>query len=395
MPAKTKLIIRKIYVYKALVDFILLYPLYNLMFAAHGLSAFRISTLLIIWATTDLVANVPTGVLADRLSRRKLLVASPLIEATGFAVWWAWPTYGGFAMGFVLWGIGGAIFDGTYEALLFDELKSVDSERQYVKIAGRAQSLSLIANFSATLLASAAILLGYNFVIGASIGALLTAAGVAMTFPETKRYEEVAETRYLHLLRQGIREALHNRILLEIILLGGFVGAIYGSLEEYVPLFLKQAGYHTALVPLFVAFTVLAAAAASFAAHRFEALRTITFMLLLALAGFALVAASKLLGISSVLLLASYTFLIKLIGTVYDGKVQHSITGKLRATVTSVSLFVVEIMSIAIYLAYGLLSRHGGNFTAFKFAGFATLLFAACYTILSPKLLSKKSLEAV
>jgi len=389
MPTKTKLTIRKIYIYKALVDFILLYPLYNLMFAAHGLSTFQISTLLITWAVTDLATNVPTGVLADKFSRRKLLALSPLIEALGFAIWWILPTYGGFAIGFVLWGVGGAIFDGAYEALLFDELKNVASEDQYVKIAGRAQSFSLIANFTATLLASAAILLGYNFVIGASIAVLVVAAGIAITLPETKQYEDVAETQYFLLLWQGISEALHNRVLLEVILLGGFIGAIYGSLEEYIPLFFKQAGYHTPLIPLLDALTVLAAALASYAAHRFETLRTIIFMLLLALAGLALVITGKLLGIGSIPLLIAYTFLIKLIGTIYDGKVQHSIAGKLRATVTSVSLFVVEVMSIATYLIYGLLSRQGGNVTAFKYIGFATILFAASYTVFSPKLFSK------
>ncbi len=389
----TKQMVRKMYAYKALVDFILLYPLYNLMFAAHGISTLQISTLLIIWSVTDMLTNVPTGVLADRFSRRRLLILSPLIEALGFVIWWAWPAYGGFATGFILWGIGGAIIDGAYEALLFDELKNAGIEKYYVKVAGRAQSFSLVANFSATLLASLAIMRGYNFAIGASVAALVVASWVASTLPETRHFEKAAEPKYFSLLWRGLSEALRNRILLEFILLGGFIGAIYGSLEEYLPLLFRQAGFATAVVPILVALTVLAAAAASFAAHRFENLKTGTFMFLIFLAGIALVAAGNLQHFGLVLLLVVYTFLIKLVGTIYDGKIQHTITGKFRATITSVSLFAAEILSIAVYFLYGLLSRYGGNYHAFKGIGVVVVVFAVCFAILSPRLLSTQTLR--
>lgn len=391
---KTKRTIRKIYLYKALVDFILLYPLYNIMFASHGLTTFEISTLLIIWSVTDIVTNVPMGVLADRFSRKKLLALAPLVEALGFATWFVWPTYGGFALGLVLWGIGGAIFDGTYEALLYDELKSAGIERQYVKIAGRAQSFGLVANFAATALAGAAILLGFGFVIWGSVAALLLASLVAMTFPAAQRFEEVADTRYFVMLRQGIHEAFHNRVLLEVILLGGFIGAIYGSLEEFEPLFFRQVGYTNTVVSLIEASTVLAAAVASLVAYRYEKLTTSRFMLLFALSGILLLATGIFPGVSSIFLLVLYAFLIRSLGTIYEGKVQHSITSHLRATVTSVSLFALELMAVVTYFVYGLLSSlAGGNFTAFRVVGLSVIVIALCYAVISPRLLAKTSLR--
>ena len=42
----------RIVAYEALQDFIPLYPLYQLLFTDHGLSAAEISTLFIIWSTT-------------------------------------------------------------------------------------------------------------------------------------------------------------------------------------------------------------------------------------------------------------------------------------------------------------------------------------------------------
>lgn len=55
----------RIVAFLALRDFIPLYPLYQLLFTDHGLSASEVSTLFIIWSTTTFVLEVPSGAWAD------------------------------------------------------------------------------------------------------------------------------------------------------------------------------------------------------------------------------------------------------------------------------------------------------------------------------------------
>ena len=43
----------------------------------------------------------------------------------------ALPTFAGYALGFVLWGLSGAMMSGTFEALLYDELTDRGVEEQY------------------------------------------------------------------------------------------------------------------------------------------------------------------------------------------------------------------------------------------------------------------------
>jgi MFS family permease len=387
--------IRKIYLYRSLIDFILLYPLYSILFANHGLSTLQISTLFIIWALTDIITNVPLGVLADKFPRKWLLALGPLIEAAGFFVWFALPTYDGFAAGFILWGISWAIIDGTFEAFLYDELKAASMENKYVRIAGRAGSFALISNFAATVIASLAILLGYGFVTGASIAALIFACATALTLPDTKRIENVDNTKYFAMLSEGIQEAIHNRVLLEVILLGSIIGSIYGSLDEYTPLFFHQVGYSRSIVALIVAATILAAALGSFIAHRYEHFGARSFMLLLLLSGILLIGTARLLGLSAIILMIIFTFIIKLLGTVYDGKVQHSITGNLRATVTSVSIFGIEVFSLIAYILYGIASRNNGNIAGFKVIGVVAIVTAVAYLIFTPQLLTKRIKQEV
>lgn len=394
MATRLQTTIRKIYLYKSLTDFILLYPLYSILFAAHGLSTFQISTLFVIWAVTDITTNIPLGVLADTLPRKWLLAAGPLVEAVGFLAWLVWPSYSGFTLGFVLWGISGAIVDGTFEAYLYDELKAGGIEQQYVRIAGRTQSFALIANFAATGLAGAAILLGYGFVIEGSIGALLLASLTALSLPNPKQYEKTREQHYISMLKAGFLEAFRNRVLIEIIVLGGVIGTVYGTLDEYVPLFFHQVGYNTSIVSCIVAATILVAALGSFIAHRYEHLETRSFMALLLLCGALLVLSARMLGVRSIILMLFFTFVIKMLHTIYDGRVQHEITGHLRATVTSMSFFCIETFSVVAYLLYGIASRHGGNPAGFAVMGVVAMTTALLYLFSTPGLLTRHSKQA-
>ena len=69
--------------------------------------------------------EVPSGAWADTVSRRRLLTISAVAYAAAFATWAVWPTFAGFATGFVLWALSGSLASGTFEALTFDELRAV------------------------------------------------------------------------------------------------------------------------------------------------------------------------------------------------------------------------------------------------------------------------------
>src|SRR3989337_2464373 len=130
--------------YHALHEFIPLYPLYQLLFTDHGLSASEISTLFIIWSTTSFLLEVPSGAWADTFSRRRLLILGALIGGLGFAPWIVVPSYAGFAAGFVLWGASSALVSGTFEAFVYDELAARDAADRYAWLLGLAKASALV-----------------------------------------------------------------------------------------------------------------------------------------------------------------------------------------------------------------------------------------------------------
>lgn len=75
------------YAYAFLDDFVLLYPVYAVLFAETGLSPAEISSLFAIWSVTGFALEVPSGLWADVYSRRRLLAVAPVLPAAGYALW--------------------------------------------------------------------------------------------------------------------------------------------------------------------------------------------------------------------------------------------------------------------------------------------------------------------
>ncbi len=374
--------IRLLYTYAFLDDFIFIYPLYQLMFLARGLNINQISWLFIIWSLAALAAEIPTGLLADRFSRKRLLAAGQLIKAAGFMSWLLWPTFLGFALGFILWGAGSAFDSGTFQALIYDELQAIGKHTSYIRIRGRAESWKLTGNLMGTAGASLIVQLGFSTVLKLSLLAPILGALVAWNIPQAPALEAADEEDEEVSLREAVTEAFRKPAMLGIVLLGGFIGAMFGSLEEYTAIFFKVVGAPLPTIPILEAILVLAMVAASVVAHRFQALGTANFVRLLALGGIALAVSTLPAGAGAVVLMISFFFVTKLLEVIYDGKLQHTITGRMRATITSVSGFVMEILSIGTYLVFGFIAQSHGTMAAFQAFGIITAAVAILYATL-------------
>ena len=132
----------------------LLYPVYALLFADTGLTTAQISSLFALWSVVAFATEVPSGALADAWSRRKLYALGELLTAVGFLVWILWPAYPGFAVGFVLWGLGGSFASGSLEALVYDDLAATGRADDYARLVGRGGTIAIRAMLAATLLAA-------------------------------------------------------------------------------------------------------------------------------------------------------------------------------------------------------------------------------------------------
>ncbi|MFG1996082.1 MFS transporter [Actinoplanes sp. NPDC048988] len=330
---------------RALSEGVPLYPVYALLFADAGLTTAQVSSLFVIWSVVAFAAEIPSGALADTWSRKRLYAVGETLTAAGYATWLLWPSYPGFALGFVLWGLGGSLGSGALEALVYD---AVPEENRYARLIGRAETVSIVAMLAATLLATPALHFGgYVLVGGVSVAVKLLGGLLALRLPEEpSAASDTSEMSYWRTLRSGVREAAGTRVVARAVLVAALVPG-FSALDEYLPLLARDKGAPTAAVPLLFGLTALAMAAASALAGRGRGFSW-------ALGGAAaLLAAGALTPYLGGMIAVSAAFgLLQYAMIRAEARLQERITGPARTTVLSVAGFASEVFAVVLYLGF-------------------------------------------
>ncbi|MFF6973941.1 MFS transporter [Streptomyces tsukubensis] len=388
---------RWLYAYAALKDLVLLYPVYALLFAGHGLSTGQISSLFVIWSVTGVVAEVPSGVWADTVSRRSALVAGALLTGAGFGLWVAVPSYAAFAAGFALWGLGGALGSGALEALVYEELEQLGATDRYAGLTGRAAAVATVATAVATAAAAPVFAAGGFTALGAaSTAACLLCAGAAAALPERRggpaRFADDGEddgeaagggagVGYGATLRAGLGEVRRIPAVRYAVLAVIVLTTVWGSLDEYVPLLAAATGTAVGDVPLLVLVVYAGVAVGGVLAGR--ARRWGAGATAGLLAGAALLMAVGALSGSpfGFALLAPAFLVFQLTDVVADARLQESLTGRARATVTSLAGLGTELTTLLVYGLYGAASGHADHGTLFALFAVPYVVFAAALAV--------------
>ncbi|MFC4591279.1 MFS transporter [Sphaerisporangium corydalis] len=346
---------RRLYAYAFSQDFVLLYPVYAVLFADTGLSTAEISSLFVIWSVTAIALEVPSGLWADVFSRRRLLVVAPVLCSAGFATWTFFPSYLAFAIGFMLWGAGGALRSGTLQALVYEELDRVGAAESYARLMGRSEAVGMTAVMVASAVAAPVLAAGGYLALGvASVAVPLLGSLAGWTFPESRAPQE-HEDGFVKVLREGIAEVRRSPRVRSALVLVTAISST-GALDEYIPLLAEATGVDASTVPLLVLLVTIGSAIGGWLAGRGTRW-----------AAPVLAAAAVLLAVGAVggspwgmTLVAAAYGAFQWAMTAAETRLQERITDAARATVTSMAGFGTDVAAVLIYAAYGLASERAG-----------------------------------
>jgi MFS family permease len=349
-------LVRLILICAFLTEAVPLFSLYSLLFASSGLSGARISALFVLWCVTGIVSQVPTGALADHFSRRHAVAAAGLLQAGGYAVWTVFPHFAGFAVGFVTWGIGGSLFSGSLEALLYDGLAGHGAQEHYARVWGWQTATGLLAQAPAAGAATVLYDLGGFTLVGwvSTIGCLFGGL-VALRIPEGPHEpdDNAPGPGYLATLRAGFREAMSLPRVRSAIVAVAILVAFDGT-EEYFPLLANTWGVPTGWVPLAVVGIPLLAAGGAALSGAASRLSPRWLGVLLAVA-FVLFGVAGLLRAPAGLAAVALGYgLYRLVEVVASARLQDRIDGARRATITSVAGLGADASTIVLYAVWPL-----------------------------------------
>jgi predicted MFS family arabinose efflux permease len=336
----------------ALSELVPYYPLYALLFLDTGLSNAQISVLFAVWSVTGVLAEVPSGALADRWSRRGVVVLASVLQAAAFVLWTAAPELWAFAAGFVVWGIGGALVSGASEALVYDGLAAVGAADSYVRVNGWMTAAELLVQVPTALAASALYAIGgYPLVGWASVAMCLAAAGLALRFPEAPRTAE--DESLAGTLREGVSEALRTPALRVLVLAVALIGGL-DAIEEYFPVLAAEWGVPTETVPIAVLVIGLAGAAGAALGGRADRLPSGGLLALLVAGAGCLAVAAIWARPAALLVVAVFYALYLAVLVVAEARLQERIASAHRATITSVAGLGIELSGLLVFAAWAL-----------------------------------------
>ncbi|MBN2135126.1 MAG: MFS transporter [Acidobacteria bacterium] len=384
-----KNVLIKLYLFVFFDDFMLIYPFYMLMFEERGISAIGISMLLVVWAVTSILMEIPSGALADKYSRKWVIVWGQAVRFVGYGFWLFMPNFVGFIIGFIAWGLKESITSGTFEALLYDELKNLDKESEFTKILGRVKAIVFTAIFLASVLAAIVIDAGYKIVLLASIASAVLSCFFMAILPETRRYRAEDHPSFIMIFKQGVSYAVKKKKVLIIISFLAIIFGLAGSFEEFWPLLGNEIGLSKESIAIMFGIIALPMAFGSTIAHRFEKVKTSHVYLANLLAGFLVLIGTLTLKKWIIILIAFFFLVHQTVYTVMQGKLQRMIPSRIRATVSSMNGFFSGGLASILFIIFGYIA----DVLSYRasFIVFSVLVTLICFIYFNFSLVAQKT----
>ncbi|HEV2757790.1 MAG TPA: MFS transporter [Actinomycetota bacterium] len=178
---------------------------------------------------TTFVFEIPTGILADTISRRRSVIVGTFLTGAGFVIEASFPSFVPILLGQVVWGLGYTFISGANVAWVTDEVGEAPAAGLYLRGAQLANFTSLGGIVASVALGTVSLALPI-FVAGIIFGVLGLFLFVAM--PETAFRRAPARERPLDAMRTSpgaARRTVRLRPVLVTILV---VSALHGASTE-------------------------------------------------------------------------------------------------------------------------------------------------------------------
>lgn len=220
-------------------------PIATLYCQRRGLNFLQINALEGIIFGTMSLAEVPTGIIADRIGRKFSVIMSLFLQLIGEIVFIFATTFWHFVGVMIIAGVGWSFASGCVDALIYDSLKEKGREQDMSKATGLNSASSQLSQVIAPLAGGFIVssLAMSKFILAISMTAISVTVALFISFflkePQTEyiRSEENSFT----LLKDGVKLLRSNASLRRIVLLSLFASSFAGYFHTlYQPYFLKS-----------------------------------------------------------------------------------------------------------------------------------------------------------
>lgn len=185
------------------------------LLAARGFSLWEIGLAESVFHVVSLLCEVPSGMAADLLGRRKTLLSGGVLTVTCNLLMAFAPNLFTICLAMGLNALAMAMFSGTFTALVYDSLKTEGREDEYIQVSANSSQISMLANAIGSMASILNQFLGFAgfYLLSAAFEGVSTAALALMEEPIVTAAQANREKHALRTLpeqfRQLVRDSLH------------------------------------------------------------------------------------------------------------------------------------------------------------------------------------------
>ena len=185
------------------------------LLAARGFSLWEIGLAESVYHIVSLFCEVPSGMAADLLGRRKTLLSGGVLTVTCNLLMAFAPNLFTICLAMGLNALAMTMFSGTFTALVYDSLKTEGREDEYIQVSANSSQISMLANAVGSLASLLKRFLGFAgfYLLSAAFEGVSTAALALMEEPIVTKAQANREKHPLRTLpeqfRQLVRDSLH------------------------------------------------------------------------------------------------------------------------------------------------------------------------------------------
>lgn len=373
--------IRLHYIISALMWGRFFVPVLALFYIASQVPLDQFAIIMSVFALATLIFEIPSGVLADILGKKKTLLISrslyviEIILIAFFNGFWV------FLIAKIISGIGVSLSSGTTDALLYDSLKRLGKEKDYKKISGKTKTITNIS--MAVVFIIGAFMFSLNSKLPAYCSLPLIFIGFLLTFGITEPYKNTKNftiTNYNKHFWSSLREFFSQKKLIYFALYSFIIGSVISITLSLSAAYLDQIMIPVAFIGMVNFVSSLISAYSSKKADDIErkigsvkSLFLIQFLILLSVLLIALMIKGY-----GILFLFIISFASGLYAVIISDYLNQNLNSENRTTMISINNFFENLGVFILFPIIGLYSKSVGLGATYMLFG----VFISMYVLL-------------
>jgi MFS family permease len=365
-----------------------------LYWQSFGITYKQIGVFELVGALAIILLEIPTGAVADLVSRKMSVFIGVVIAALANFIIGFGSTLFVFATAYVVWAIGDTFISGAKSALMYDTLKDLKRENEYLKIQGRYHLYTTFALILATAVSpflfsinkrAPYILLGIAWLISSFFI-------LSMTEP-SRRSSKYSIKKHITQMKNGFKYSINHKVIRWYFLFSILIGMpmlLYMDLISQS--YYISVGYSLHHLAILIPVIYGSASLVASQAHRIENKlgENKSLMVIAGVHALGFLA----MGVLRIPLVIAFVIILFMSRdfrwVVMDNYVNKHVVSKMRATVISVgSMLTFSVMAI-MYPIAGKLMDFFGIFTVILGFGIFVVLCSVLLFAIKPKLIVVK-----